>query len=103
MDAPTQELAQIRALLKQARAALLDGQPQAALDAAQQVPALDPNNSAARSLMAEACEALGRPEDAQRFRAQEKALKREAWQRQVEAEARGEHELLGEAIRHENL
>ncbi len=103
MDAPVKELARINALLEQARTALEDGRADATLDDARHVLALDPKNIKAYRLMGDAYEALGKPQDAERMRAQEKVIKRDAWQRQVEAEVREQHEMMGEAIRHERL
>jgi Flp pilus assembly protein TadD len=103
MDAPLKELERMQTLQEQARTLLEQGQPQAALAAAEDALALEPQNVRSLTLKAEALEGLGQAEPAEQLRALVKQLKRDAWQRQVEAEVRGRHDLMGEAIRHEKL
>ena len=55
----------------------------------------------AYELMAVLCEKRDQPGDAAQWRARAKSVQTETWERQVEAEARGRHEVLGEAVRHE--
>jgi Flp pilus assembly protein TadD len=103
MDAPLKELERMEALQAQARTLLEQGQPQAALAAAEDALALEPRNVRSLLLKAEALEGVGQAEPAEQLRALVKQLKHDAWQRQVEAEVRGRHDLMGEAIRHEKL
>jgi thioredoxin-like negative regulator of GroEL len=103
MDAPLKELERLRALHQEARRLLDASRPADARDAAQQALALEADNPRSLALLAEALERLGEAEPAQRLRLQIRQIRRDTWQRQVEAEARGQHDLLGQAIRHEKL
>ncbi|HEX7927022.1 MAG TPA: hypothetical protein VF678_05475 [bacterium] len=100
-DAPAQDLERVRALLNAAREhAQAQRWPQAE-QAALEAQTLDPNNPKAPELLAEAARAQGRAGDAERHTAQAKHLRDLAWKRAVEAEARGQHEVIGEATRRE--
>jgi hypothetical protein len=55
------------------------------------------------TLKAEILEGKGEAELARQVRLLVKMRKREIWQGQVEAEIRGQHEMLGGVIRHEKL
>jgi Flp pilus assembly protein TadD len=101
MDSPVKDLARIGALLTQARERLAVGSAAEAEASVLEAAALDPRNAQVLDLLAEIHAQAGQPDRARREREQAKQLRREAWQRQVEAEARGHHELLGEPIRHE--
>lgn len=103
MDAPTKELQRLLALQRESRAELEAGRPAAALALAEDALALEADNVRSLALKADALEALGRSEEALQLRAVVKQRKRESWQREVEAEIRGHHDLLGEAIRHERF
>lgn len=101
MDAPVKELQQMTQLQTQARKMLDAGRAAEALTAADAALALEPKNLRSLTLKAEALERLGETAPAEQLRLLIKQLKREAWQREVEAEIRGHHDLMGEAIRHE--
>jgi Tfp pilus assembly protein PilF len=101
MDAPTKDLERVQALLSAAREHLLAGRLPQAEEAAQAAQAVDPNNPKAPELRAEISRALGHPELAEQHASLAKHLREQAWKRSVEAEARGHHDMLGQASRHE--
>ena len=101
MDSAVSDLKRIEALLEQARAGLTAGDPGAALAATEQALAIDPRHLPALALRIRALEGAGQLEEAHRQSLHLKQLKREAWQREVEAELRGKHDVLGKATRHE--
>ena len=103
MDAPVRELQRMDDLHRQGRERLAAGRPQDAIAAAEEALTLEPDNVRSLTLKADALEALGRDADLEALRQRIRLLRREAWQRAVEAELRGHHDLLGEAIRHEQL
>lgn len=102
MKAPVKELQQMQQLQQQARQHLEAGHAAEALGAVQAALALEETNLRSLTLKVEALEALGRTDEAGKLRTLVRQLRREAWQRDVEAEIRGHHDLMGEAIRHEN-
>lgn len=102
MDTPT-DLEQLKGLWATARRHLEAGRPEEAEEAAREALRLEENAPKTLDLLADVVEARGRTEEAEQLRARAKALRKEAWARQVEAELRGGHETLGEAIRHELL
>jgi len=101
MDAPIKELERLRALQRLGRERLEAGLPLEALAAAEEALGLEAANLPALALKADALERLQRAEEAAGLRERIRLLRRESWQREVEAELRGRHDLLGEAIRHE--
>jgi Flp pilus assembly protein TadD len=100
MDAPIRELERIEAQCRQGRQHLAAGRLAEALAAAQAAQALEAGNVRALALEADVLHALGRLEEAWQRRRLLRMLKRQAWQRMVEAEIRGQHLLMGEATRH---
>jgi Flp pilus assembly protein TadD len=103
MDAPVKELERIERLQREGREHLAAARLDEALAAAEQALALEAKNLRSLSLKADVLERLQRAEEAGRLRTLVRQLKHEAWERQVEAELRGRHDLMGEAIRHEKL
>jgi Tfp pilus assembly protein PilF len=103
MDAPVKELERLQALQKQAHERLEAGQLDEALASVEEALAIEAKNLRSLALKADVLERKGQAEEAGRLRLIAKQLKREAWERQVEAELRGKHDLMGEAIRHEKL
>ena len=103
MDAPGKELRRIEELLLRGRALLDAGRYLEAVSAADEALDIEPTYLRILGLKADALEHLGDKDAAERLRMQIRQIRREAWQRQVEAEVRGRHDLLGEAIRHEHL
>ena len=101
MPAPSKDVERIQALLQAARDHLHERRFPHAEAAAQEALALDPHSPKPAELLAEIARAAGQPEQAERHAALAKHLRDEAWKRAVEAEARGHHDLLGEASRNE--
>jgi Tfp pilus assembly protein PilF len=101
MDAPVKDLERIRVLLQGARERLEAGVYAEAEHQAREALQLDPYSPRPADLLAEIARAAGHPEMAQRHAALAKHLREEAWKRDVEAEARGHHDLMGEPTRHE--
>ena len=101
MDSPGKDVEQFDRLMAEAAAAM-EGQnwteAQAALD---QAVAIDPLQPKSYELLAEVCVGLHDSDQAERYRTRAKAIRQEQWQRQVEAEVRGQHEVLGKPSRHE--
>ncbi len=103
MDAPISELKRIKELQEQARNELTSGSFKEALAAVDEALAVEAQNTRSLDLKADILEKLGQDGEADALRQRVKQLKREAWQRKVEAEARGGHEVMGGATRHEKL
>jgi len=103
MDAPIKELERMQELLGLGRERLEAGHLPEALAAVEEALALEPGNLRSLTLKAEVLERMEQPAEAAALRERIRLLRREAWQREVEAEARGRHDLLGEAIRHEKF
>ncbi|MDH5753143.1 MAG: hypothetical protein OEZ59_12100 [Deltaproteobacteria bacterium] len=103
MDAPVKELELLRKLVKEARELLEAGQHADAETRILEAIELEPKAARPMEILADIDEAMGRAELAEQHRLQAKMLRKEAWQKQVEAEIRGKHEMLGEAVRHELL
>lgn len=103
MDAPVKELEQLKSLQSAAKTHL----DESALDQAQtcleQAQSIEPGNPRTLELMSRLAEGRGDAQGAERLKEKAATLRKEAWQRQVEAEIRGKHELMGEAIRKETL
>ncbi len=79
------------------------GQVQAALASGEEALALESQKARALRLKAEILDRRWQAEQAMQLRAQVKQMRKTAWPGQVEAEIRGQHEMMGEAIRHETL
>ena len=103
MDAPLKEIKRIEEILDQGPKLVDTGKGEAALELVEEGLGMDPKNLKLLALKASALEKLGRAEDAGQIRETIKALKKEAWKRQVEAEIRGSHDLMGEASRNEKF
>ena len=101
MAAPSKDVERIQALLQAARDHLHERRFSHAEAAAQEAHTLDPNSAKPVELLAEVARAAGQTEQAERHAALAKHLRDEAWKRDVEAEARGHHDLLGKASRNE--
>ena len=101
MDSPQKTLAEIAALHDRAREAIAEKQFVEGQDALAQALSLDENHAPSYDLMAELFEAQENAEEARTWHDKARAVRRQAWQRQVEAEARGHHDMLGKPGRHE--
>jgi uncharacterized protein HemY len=101
MEAPVKELKAVEMALETGRQAIAKGEWSKAEEAVRQAIALDEHQAPSYELMAALFEAQGREPEATEWREKAKLVRRQVWQRQVEAEARGHHEMLGEPSRHE--
>lgn len=100
-ETASEVLARFEKLLEQARTLREAGRLDEAHAAAHEAMLLDEKNPRPLEALAHVAEARGRPEEAERLRGRAGTLRKEAWQRQVEAEIRGQHELWGDPLRHE--
>ncbi len=101
MTTPKQDLENIAALLEKGRESMANKQWQDAERAVNQAIGLDNMNPGACDLMADIQDAQGNAPKAEEWREKARGIRKEAWKRQVEAEARGRHEILGEPARRE--
>lgn len=101
MEAPTRALKAIQEWMDTGRKEIAGGRWDKAEAAIRQALELDEHNAACFDLMATLFEAQGKEPQAAEWREKAKHVRRDAWQRQVEAEARGHHEMLGGPSRHE--
>ena len=101
MASPKQIVEQIAVLLEESRACTATEEWQAAQAAVEQALLLDENHASSYDAMADVFDAMGQADKSTQWRDKSKLVRKQAWQRQVEAEARGHHELLGEPGRHE--
>lgn len=100
MTSASQELERLQMLQAQAREHLAAGRLDEAEQALVEAQALEENNVRTLTLQAELAEALGDTAGAEALRARAAAERKAAWQRDVEAEIRGKHEMMGEPTRH---
>lgn len=101
MDSIGKHLEGFRAHLAQARQDIEErrwAEAQAALEAAMQIDPLEPKPY---ELLATVMDGLHDPDEADALRLRAKTLRQEKWQREVEAEVRGQHDLIGGPARHE--
>ncbi len=101
MKSPRKDLERIKTLHELARVAIAEKRFQAAEEALNEALTLDENHAPSYELMGELLEAQEKPQQAETWRERGRETRKQAWQRQVEAEARGQHEMLGEPGRHE--
>ena len=101
MESPKQIVEQIAGFLEESRASTAKEEWQGAQAAVEQALLLDENHAPSYDAMADVFDAMGQADKAAQWRDKSKLVRKQAWQRQVEAEARGHHELLGEPGRHE--
>ena len=101
MDSPRQIVEQTKALLEEGRGRIAAQDWEAARLAIEAALKLDENSPSTYEAMADLFGAMGEPDKCDEWREKAQLVRKQAWQRQVEAEARGHHDLLGEPIRHE--
>lgn len=101
MDSPKKEIAERDELLERARGLLGEKRLSEAGELVKRALAIDENHPQSCLLMADILAEGGGIEESSLWRCKAADLRKRAWQRKVEAEARGHHELLGEAGRHE--
>lgn len=95
MKTPQEALAEIAALHGRARQAIAAGRFAEGEAALARALSLDEHHAPSYSAMAELLEAQEKAAEAGTWREKARAVRRQAWQRQVEAEARGHHETVG--------
>jgi len=103
MDAPVKELEQLEALHKKARDFIEKKAFEEADLLLKEALQIEANNPRTLDLMAKSALGKGDEDKAGQLKAQADMLRKEAWQKQVEAEIRGHHEVMGEAVRKETL
>lgn len=101
MESPTKIVNELRSLLADARESLAGRKWEAAKSILEKAIAIDALDPTPLGLLAEAHEGMGAAGEAESCRLRAKALREDKWKRKVEAEARGQHEMLGKAARHE--
>ena len=101
MDSTAKELREFRDMLGSAQTCLERQDWEGARRALDSAIDIDPLQPKPFDLMADVLSHLNRGEESQAFRTRAKLLRQEQWKRQVEAEVRGQHELIGGPARHE--
>jgi len=101
MDSPRKDLEAYRARLVEARLAIEASRWAEAKPLLVAAIAIDPLEPAAYELLAKVMDGLHDPDEAEALRRRAKIIRQEKWQREVEAEVRGRHELIGGPARHE--
>ncbi len=91
----------IRALIGESKALTDSGNWEAAAAVLEKAVQVDPNHPRSHDLLADAWEKMGEAQKAQSSRSRAKAIRDERWKKEVEAQARGQHDMLGKAARHE--
>lgn len=95
MESHGKVIEQMKALREESNQLLDAGQVDDALTKVDQALALEENNQKSLTLKADILEKKGESKEAETLRAQVKLIKNEAWKKKVEAEARGQHEVMG--------
>lgn len=95
MESHGKVIAQMKALREESSQFLAEGKVDEALEKVEEALALEENNQKSLTLKADILEKKGDPKEAKTLREQVKLIKKEAWQKKVEAEARGQHEVIG--------
>ena len=95
MESHGKVIEQMKVLREESNQLLDAGQVDDALIKVDQALALEENNQKSLTLKADILEKKGESKEAETLRAQVKLIKNEAWKKKVEAEARGQHEVMG--------
>ena len=95
------QLAHVETLIHETRLQLDAGHWEEAAGLSAQAVELDPENALPYQLLAESHERMGHEAEAAKYRDVAKAKREAQWKRNVEAEIRGRHELMGGVVRHE--
>lgn len=101
MESAKHILEKINVLLQDAHGKIAAQDWDAAQAAIESALKLDEHHAPSYEGMAHLFEAKGDAEQSAEWREKSQLVRKQAWQRQVEAEARGHHDLLGEPGRHE--
>lgn len=98
-SSPSAELGDIKVKIDASRQLLEGREWSGAIALLQEIIKSDPVNPTPYDLLARAFEGAGQNEQAADVRAQAKSIRDEQWKRTVEAEIRGRHELVGNAVK----
>lgn len=101
MKIPAEDWKAVKEFVERGRGYIAEEKWVEAEKAARDALALDENHAPTFDLIADIFEGMGKGRDAEEWRAKGVLVRKQAWQRQVEAEARGHHDLLGEPGRKE--
>ncbi|MDH4121463.1 MAG: tetratricopeptide repeat protein [Deltaproteobacteria bacterium] len=101
MDVPVKELEQINGWMEQARTLESQKKWNEAREVLEKVLAIDPRNDKAFEHLGRVYDGLGDAQKGASFHARAKSLREEKWEREVEAEMRSHHEVIGEPNRRE--
>jgi len=100
MDAP-KDLKRLNELKESARALMGKRQLDEAEAALREAMEIDEHDPQPLNLMAELLQARGDEKQALQYLARAKQIRQRNWEREVEADARGHHEVMGQRYRHE--
>lgn len=95
MESHGKVIEQMKALREESSQLLAGGKVDEALIKVEEALALEENNRKSLTLKADILEKKGDSKEAEILRERVKLIKKEAWQKKVEAEARGHHEVMG--------
>ena len=101
MESHGKVIEQMKALREESGRLLESGQLDDALSKVDEALVLEERNQKSLTLKADILEKKGNSKEAETLRAQVKLIKNEAWKKKVEAEARGQHEVMGQGVRNE--
>ena len=101
MDSLVKEVGRMKQLWEDCRRLLDENRLEEAMERVEEVLLLEEGNRKSLALKADILERQGNPGEAGKIREIVEQIKQEEWKKKVEAEARGQHEIMGEAIRHE--
>ena len=95
MESHGKVIEKMKALREESSQLLAAGQMDDALIKVEEALAMEENNQNSLTLKADILEKKGDSKEAETLRARVKLIKKEVWQKKVEAEARGQHEVMG--------
>lgn len=95
MESHGKVIEEMKALREESGQLLEAGKVEEALSKVEEALALEENNQKSLTLKAAILEKQGDSNAAETLRARVALIKKEAWQKKVEAEARGQHEVVG--------
>ncbi|MDH4224485.1 MAG: hypothetical protein OEW12_02425 [Deltaproteobacteria bacterium] len=101
MEAPTKELAEIKEFLTKATHFMEAEKWEDARGVLESAQAIDPNNAHICDMLTEVYKGLGDDEQVEVFHARAADIRKHNWEKEVEAEIRGRHDVMGGAARHE--
>ena len=101
MESPAKEFEAYNQLLREAQTCLDEKLWEEAKSKLERAAEIDPLQAKPLAMLAEVYDGLGDGKQSDTLRARAKAIREEKWKREVEAELRGRHDMLGETSRHE--